>query len=230
MRAPLSIIIPTLNSADTLGACSAALFEGLDSGLIRELIASDGGSDDGTEELANDLGSIFISGKPGRGGQLRRGAEAAAGEWFLFLHADTLLSAGWSGAAQYHMTEHPDRAACFRLGFRVPSLPARTVAAWANLRTKLFDLPYGDQGLLISADEYTKIGGFPDTPLMEDVAIARARTSRTRILTSRAVTSAEKYETNGWLRQSFRNFWTLSQYLAGASPERLAHHYRRKNR
>ncbi|MBT3532385.1 MAG: glycosyltransferase, partial [Rhodospirillaceae bacterium] len=91
----ISIVIPTLNAAATLPATLAALAPGRDSGLIEEILISDGGSTDGTIEVAQAAGAQVIAGPPGRGGQLQRGAVAAAGEWLLFLHGDTVLDSEW---------------------------------------------------------------------------------------------------------------------------------------
>lgn len=227
MRAPISVIIPTLNAAPALGDCVASLFEGLNAGMIYELILSDGGSDDDTADMAEGLGARLITGKPGRGGQLGRAADQAGAEWLLFLHADTRLLAGWSDRVLEHIATHPDQAACFRLSFDAPGLPARWVAGWANLRTRLFHLPYGDQGLLISRALYDRIGGYQDVPLMEDVLIARALWPNLRLLSSVAETSAAKYRKRGWSRQGARNLWTLARFLAGADPVKLARSYRR---
>ena len=76
--------MPTLNAADQLPASLACLMEGLESGLVRELVISDGGSTDATTAIADDLGAVLVTGAPGRGGQLKRGAQAAAGDWMLF--------------------------------------------------------------------------------------------------------------------------------------------------
>ncbi len=227
MRASLSIIIPTLNNADILGPRIEALFEGLDCGLVRELVLSDGGSEDDIKTLAEGLGARFVQGVAGRGGQLGRGAAAANGAWFLFLHADTHLEAGWSRVVMRQIEQHPDRAAAFRLAFDMPGFAPRFVAGWANIRSLIFALPYGDQGLLISRQLYDRIGGFPDIPLMEDVAISRALGRRLCLLQSRAVTSGQKYAQSGWFRKGARNLWTLARYFMGVSPQHLAIGYRR---
>lgn len=226
MRAPVSVIIPTLNAAEELGSTVACLFEGLDEGLVRELVLSDGGSGDGVERIADDLGAHLITGPAGRGGQLRRGAEVASGEWLLFLHADTHLAPGWSGEVLKHLQRSPDKAACFRLAFRATGLAPRIVAGWANFRTAVFGLPYGDQGLLISRTMYDAVGRYPDSPLMEDVAIARALRGKICRLRSIAATSAAKYQAQGWVLRGARNLWTLMRYFLGVSPERLARRYR----
>ncbi len=229
MPAPLSVIIPTLNAATLIGPTLAALSEGLSEGLVAELIIVDGGSEggagdnsgDGIGEIADAIGARFLLAPKGRGPQLAAGAKVARAGWFLFLHADTILPGNWTAAIRAHIRTHPEAAGYFDLAFDEPGLPARLTAGWANLRTRLFRLPYGDQALLISRPLYTSIGGFPDLPVMEDVAIARALKSRLRPLGLTVTTSAEKYRRNGWLAQGTRNLAALCRYLAtGALPRR----------
>lgn len=222
MAAPISVIIPTLNAQADISACLAALMEGLDSGLIAELVISDGGSTDDTTVLGEAWGGETITGPPSRGGQLSRGCAAAGGMWYLVLHADTVLEPGWSGAVAAHLAQN--NAGYFNLRF---DRGGRFVSGWANLRARLFGLPYGDQGLLIRRDLYDKVGGYPDQLLMEDVAIARALRGQLVRLDAVAVTSAAKYREQGWVRRGARNLWTLLRYFAGTSPEALAKSYQR---
>ncbi|WP_082688615.1 TIGR04283 family arsenosugar biosynthesis glycosyltransferase [Ruegeria marisrubri] len=225
MPAPISIVIPTLNAGDSLPETLAALFEGLQAGLIRELVLSDGGSADHTMKIAEEAGAVVVFGPASRGGQLRRGCAEAKGDWLLVLHADTVLEPGWSEAVAAHL-EAGQQPAAFRLGFRASGFWPGWVAGWANLRSRLFGLPYGDQGLLVPRAVYDAAGGYPDIPLMEDVALVRAL-PRVALLRPRALTSADRYLRAGWLRRGARNLWTLLRYLLGADPERLARDYRR---
>ena len=101
------------------------------------------------------------------------------------------------------------------------------VAAWANLRSRLFGLPYGDQGLLASRALYDQVGGFADIPLMEDVAMARALRGRMRGVRCRIETGAERYLAQGWVRRGARNLWTLVRYFGGVAPEKLVKGYQK---
>ena len=222
MPAPLAVIIPTLNAGQTLPGCLAALMEGVDAGLIAELIVSDGGSCVDTLAQADAWGAHIITGPASRGGQLQRGCAQARAAWFLVLHADTVLSPGWTNAVGAHLDTQ--KAAYFQLRF---DRGGRAVAAWANIRARVFGLPFGDQGLLIPRALYADVEGYADIPLMEDVAMVRARKGHLVALDARAITSSAKFRRQGWIRRGARNLWTQARYFAGANVAQLARHYRR---
>lgn len=223
MSAPLSVIIPTLNSAQTLGPCLGSLSEALGEGLLAEVIFADGGSSDDTVVIAEEIGAQLLPSSRGRGTQMAAGAGIARGEWLLFLHSDSVLQAGWQGVVRAHMRQ--EKAGYFRLAFDDASLPALIVSSWGNIRARLFGLPYGDQGLLISRELYNEVGGFCHIPLMEDVAMAKALHGRLAPLPASIVTSADKYRAQGWARRSVKNGWLLLRYKLGVSPTKLAREY-----
>jgi len=196
MPAPISIIIPAKEAAAELPGCLSALFAGVEAGLVREVIVSSVPSNEvETRRVAEDAGAIWLEGDEGRGVQLKAGAEAARGDWLLFVHADTWLSREWTEAAAAHLAETPDKAGAFKLAFRSHARRARIVEALTNWRARTFGLPYGDQGLLISRVLYDEIGGFDAVPLMEDVMIVRKiGKARMTVLDARAATSGEKQE------------------------------------
>lgn len=200
---------------------------GLESGLIREVILVDGGSDDQTRRIAEGTGAtVLTSPQKGRAAQLRHGAENARGDWLLFLHADTALSRDWAERSQAHIVERPQHAAVFALAYRSDAPMAKTVARRANWRARTLGLPYGDQGLLVSRKLYDQVGGFPEVPLMEDVKIVQAiGKKRLNFLSAEARTDASKYERDGWRKRGWNNAWLITRYLLGASPEKLAKAY-----
>ncbi len=227
----ISVVIPTLNAEARLAECLDALVRAAMSGLIKEVIVVDGGSVDASPEIADAFGATLLTAPAGRGGQLKTGGEAAKGGWLLFLHADTILEEGWEREAGAFMKEGDARAAVFTLRFDAEGLAPKLVAAGAMARTRLLSSPYGDQGLLISRALYQAIGGYKPMPLFEDVDIIR-RLVRAKgrkalhVLDARAVTSAERYERDGYLRRILKNFWHLMRFHLGAAPETLAKSYR----
>ncbi|MDX2234626.1 MAG: TIGR04283 family arsenosugar biosynthesis glycosyltransferase [Hyphomonadaceae bacterium] len=221
-------MIPTLNAAAHLPRALAPLVPAVADGLVRELVISDGGSTDATLTMADDVGARIVRGPAGRGRQLIAGAAAARAPWLLFLHADTALDDGWQReAARFIDTARTHRrAAAFRFAFDDDAPAARRAAWWVALRCRLLALPYGDQGLLIARAFYDELGGYADLPLMEDVDIVR-RIGRARLalLTTRAVTSADKYRRDGYARRARRNLVLVGRYLLGADPADLARRY-----
>ena len=224
MRAPISVIIPTLNAQDSLPSLLSSLYEGAEASLICEVIVSDGGSSDETCKIADQSGAAIVKGHASRGGQVARACSTAQGNWLLILHADCILPKGWSDIVRSRLA-NKQIAFFFKLGFKSTHLMARVTENWANLRSMLLGLPYGDQGLLISKQQLTSMGGYPDQPLMEDVAIALKLKRHMRMLPVTVLTSALAYEKNGWLRRGAQNLFYLFRYLRGASPEELSKSY-----
>ncbi len=213
----VSIIIPTLNAAEGLRRSLPPLAEFGVLDLIREVILADGGSADETAEIAEAAGAVLVPAEQGRGAQFATGAEAARGDWLLFLHADTVLQPGWDAAVRTFIGDsaNADRAGCFRFALDVSRPAARRIAWLANKRSRVLGLPYGDQGLLISRDFYRRLGGFKPIPLMEDVDLVR-RIGRRRLvmLDALAITSDERYRRGGfWLRPMRNQFCLLLWFL-----------------
>lgn len=223
---PVSALIPTLNAATSLPATLIAL-----RGSVAEIIIADGGSADGTPEIAQEHGARVIAADRGRGVQLRAAAEAATQPWMLALHADTKPGPGWQAAIADFIArpEAGQKAGYFRFVLDDPAPEARRLEAMVAWRCRWLALPYGDQGLLIGRDFYQALGGYEAIPLMEDVALIR-RIGRTRLVALQAdfITSAEKWQRDGWYARSARNLFCLSLWFAGVAPKRIAGFYARR--
>lgn len=222
----LSVVIPTLNEAARIGPRLDAIAA---AEVVGEVIVSDGGSADGTREIASRKGVRILGGPAGRGAQMAAGAVAATGNWLLFLHADTEPGPGWATVVKRFMAD-PDnryRAGYFRFALDDPAPAARRLEWLVRQRCRLLSLPYGDQGLLISADYYERLGGFQPIPLMEDVALVR-RMPRHRLveLPAVAITSAVRYQQGGYIARPARNLLCLVLYFLGMPPSALVDLYR----
>ena len=220
----LSVIIPVLNAGQVLGPTLEAV-AAAGRQLPCETIVVDGGSTDDSLQIATGHGAIVLNSARGRGIQLAAGAAAAAGDWFFFLHADTRPQEGWISALRKFMNNGDNRRRAAVLRFRLDdgAFAARLIERAVAVRSGLFRLPYGDQGLLIGRTFYEEIGGYARIPLMEDVDIVR-RIGRRRlsVLNAQALTSADRYRRDGYLLRPLRNLMCLALYRAGVSPRTIS--------
>ena len=229
----ISIIIPTLNAEQYLPATLSALVPGAVEGLVREVIAVDGGSTDRTQKIIDHAGAEFVPSAPGRGRQLHDGAKRARSQWLLFLHADTVLEDSWVREAIrfMHAVDSGARApaaAAFRFQLDDRGICPRSLERLVSLRCRVLRLPYGDQGLLIPRRLYNDIGGYRDMPIMEDVDfVRRLGRARVELLQSWATTSAARYQHDGYFVRSLRNQMCLALYGAGLPPSKIVKLYGR---
>ena len=213
----MSCVIPTLNAAATLAATLAAL------GTVGEVLVVDGGSTDATVAVARAAGVRVVAAEPGRGRQMAAGIAVCRRAWILLLHADTVLASGWEIAAARHMTGHT--AGYFRFRLNTTRNEGRTLERAVAWRCRVLGLPYGDQGLLLPRALLDQVGGVRPLPLMEDVDLVRRLHGRLRPIGADAVTSAAKWEREGYRLRSARNLLCLSLYFAGVSPRLIRRVY-----
>lgn len=203
-----------MNAGTTLAATLAAL----QGELSIAIAVCDGGSTDDTVAIARQAGATVVTAPAGRGGQLAAGANVGDASWILFLHADTVLAPGWANTVRAFTSRRTNigKAGYFRLRFDSADPRARRVEQLAAWRSRRLGLPYGDQGLLIARALYEYLGGFQPLPLMEDVALVR-RVGRKNLvpLDAEAVTSAARYERDGWRMRPLRNLSCLALYFTG---------------
>jgi rSAM/selenodomain-associated transferase 2 len=217
-----SVIIPTLNEAD----CLTQTLRSVRAENPHETIVVDGGSSDATCELAREADHL-LQGPRGRAAQMNQGAAHATGDVLLFLHADCTLEPGALGAAEHCLRRRGVAAGCFRMSVTAPGGIYRLIDACAAARVRLTGLIYGDQGLFVERRRFERIGGFPPVRLMEDVFLSKTlrREGRVVVAPRRIFVSPRRWQRQGVIRQTLRN-WTLTALAAGGvHPDRLAAFY-----
>jgi rSAM/selenodomain-associated transferase 2 len=219
----ISVIIPTLNEEHQLAATVASAR----SSAVCEIIIADGGSSDGTVHCARTSAERVVTVPRGRAMQMNAGAAVARGDVLLFLHADTRLPAQFAAAILDGLADEQ----CVGGRFDVHLMPSSPLL-WLtgelmNIRSRLSGIATGDQTIFVRRDVFHRIGGFPEIPLMEDIAFTRAlkRHGRTVCLRQRVVTSSRRWRANGIVRTVLL-MWSLRLlYFCGVSPQRLQHWY-----
>ena len=219
----ISVIIPVLDEEKTIAATLGAL----SAHQPHEIIVVDGGSRDRSREISQQLGAQIFTSEPGRGRQMNFGARCATGDVLLFLHADTRLP----DSAFKDIVDALSDARCLGGRFDVELEGShwllKFIGALINYRSRATKVGTGDQAIFVRRAVFAQLGGYPDIPLMEDIALCRAlkRLGRVACLRSRVVTSARRWERDGVWRTILR-MWTLKLlYLAGVSPARLKQFY-----
>ena len=227
MNPQISVIIPALDEAEVIGLALSTVVETPEI----ELIVVDGGSQDATAEIARSYGARVLTSPPGRARQMNAGAKVAAGECLLFLHADTRLPAQFAGEVRRILAVPGVIAGAFELRIDGTGWGLRLVERAANLRSRLLQLPYGDQGLFLRAAQFHALGGYPEIAFMEDFELLRRlrRLGKIGIAPQSVLTSARRWESLGVLRAMLLNQFFLLAYLLGTPPRHIAHWYYRRS-
>ncbi|HKA39584.1 MAG TPA: TIGR04283 family arsenosugar biosynthesis glycosyltransferase [Burkholderiales bacterium] len=223
----LSIIVPCLNEADGIAATLVALAPMRARGA--EVIVVDGGSRDATVAQAGPLADAVISAPRGRALQMNAGAARARGEILLFLHADTLLPEAADALIVDGLQRSRRGWGRFDVAIASRNPLLRVVAALMNVRSRVTGIATGDQAIFVTRSLFTAAGGYPDIPLMEDVALsARLKHFGPPLcLRHRLTTSGRRWERNGVLRTILLMWRLRLAYRLGADPRKLAVRYDR---
>jgi len=221
----IGVVIPALNEAQHLPGLLSDL-RWLACAVPVDVVVADGGSSDATAGATAQGGARLVATSRGRAQQLNAGAAAVRGDWLLFLHADSRLPPAARRALLAALVDEPDLdAAVFRFAIDLMGPGKRFIELGQALRQRLYQLPYGDQGLLIRRELFRAVGGYADLPIMEDVALIRALRRRgvaIRTLPAALVTSGRRYRAHGVVRTWLVNVALISLYLIGVPARRLA--------
>jgi rSAM/selenodomain-associated transferase 2 len=219
----LTIVIPVLNEASIIAAALDALAPLRARGA--EIIIADGGSDDGTPDLAQPLADQVIAAPRIRGATMNAGAALGSGDALLFLHADTALPEGAERLIDAALTSRVWGRFDVRIAGRHKVLAI--IAHMINLRSRMTGVASGDQAIFVTREAFLAVGGFPNLPLMEDIAISRRlkRLCQPFCIGAPVVTSGRRWEQNGVFRTILLMWRLRLAYYLGAEPARLASRY-----
>jgi rSAM/selenodomain-associated transferase 2 len=225
----VTIVIPVLHDTAAL----TSLLPTLPDDPSVQLVVVDGGGEHGPawDALRARHPAVEWIGAPrGRAVQMNTGATRAVGRWLVFLHADTRLGAGWLDVLR-RLDDRPSIVGgSFRFALDSRARWARWIECGVRLRVRLFDLAYGDQALFVRRDVFETLKGYAELPLMEDVDFIRrlGRQGRLEHTGVPALTSARRWERDGWIRRTVENGTLILLFLAGWPPDSLARRYHRR--
>lgn len=221
----VSVVIPALNEEQLLAAAIASAW----AAGAAEVVVADGGSHDRTREIAEADGGLVVTGRRGRAAQQNAGAERAAGDVLLFLHADNRLGSDAIQQVSDALSKSGAWGGVFWQQIEAPGALYRALEYGNAWRVRWRGLPYGDQGIFIRREVFRELGGFPELPLMEDLVLMRQLRRRAwpLLLPGPVYVHPRRWQRHGIVRQTLRNWLLVTAWRLGVSPERLAAHYRR---
>ena len=221
----LSIIIPVLNEAERIAVALIALQPLRERGT--EILVVDGGSTDGTDEIAKQGADHVVHAPRGRASQQNVGAQNALGDVFLFLHCDTQLPLDADTLIADAIDKNNAQWGRFDVCFDTHSTMLSVVAMMMNARSRLTGIATGDQCLFVRREAFVAAGGFPALALMEDVALSALlrQQSAPVCLRNTVITSARRWQNKGIWRTIFLMWWLRAAYALGVPPARLARWY-----
>ena len=223
-----SIIVPVFHEGEKVNELIGHLHH-LDPEKNLEIIIVDGSLERDTLKAINSNHVIKISSEKGRAKQMNIGASAAKGEILIFLHADTELPIQALKKINTLLEQKGYVGGAFDLGIKSDKFVFRVIEVLASLRSRLNKIPFGDQAIFIRREYFNAIGGYKEIPLMEDVELMRRikkSGSKTWIFHDRVMTSPRRWEMEGVIYCTLRN-WTLQTlYFLGVSPDKLIRYYK----
>ena len=229
MHTDLSIIIPVLNESRNIRSAIDRILRQPFSGTL-EIIVVDGDADGSTVSSVKDLPhTTGMISRPGRACQMNSGAEAAGGRVLCFLHCDTILPDNGLNTVMTTMFDPSIDVGAFDMSIDAGGFGFRMIEKTACLRSRLTRIPYGDQAVFFRASYFFELGRFKDIPIMEDVELmqrVKSNRGRLHILKEPVLTSARRWQAEGRLYTTLRNWAIRILYACGVSPDRLAKFYK----
>jgi rSAM/selenodomain-associated transferase 2/rSAM/selenodomain-associated transferase 1 len=223
-KLPITVVIPTYNEEAVIGFTIEHLSQNADV----EIIVADGGSRDATREIASEAGAVVLNVPGRRAEQQNAGAARATGRLLFFLHADTLPPDGYADLIRGALDNPSTVAGTFRFKTDGSGISMRLVEHLTNIRSSVFQFPYGDQGLFMEKRVFEEMGGFSPLPIMEDFELVRRLRRRGRIVTlnNPAVTSARRWVRLGVVRTTLINQTMIAGFYGKVPIPALERFYR----
>ena len=220
----ISIIIPVLNEAEIIQETIKRLQVNSDV----EIIVVDGGSKDKTVEIVKQSNiKLVISKQAGRSNQMNYGAAIAKGDILLFLHADTQLPPNYPQLIKQTLSQPNVIAGAFELAIDSPQKSLRVIETLVNWRSRFLSLPYGDQALFLKQKTFSKVGGFPNLPIMEDFELIEKLKHQGKIalVAAKVITSPRRWQKLGVFKTTAINQLIILGYYLGIPPIKLQQFY-----
>ncbi|NLY86135.1 MAG: glycosyltransferase family 2 protein [Tissierellia bacterium] len=221
----ISIIIPVYNEASTIKQLMDNLEYFRDKS---EIIFVDGGSSDNTKSIIEKRYRVVVSPKKGRASQMNYGASLSGGDILFFLHADSHLSP--DALERIHeVMEKGYKAGCFKIKFDSRSIIMKICGFMSNLRVRLRNIAFGDQGIFIDRKYFYGLGGYREIPLMEDYQLSmdiKADGEKIALARAKIITSERRFVKNGRLRTMARMQRLQYMYRKGEDIEKIASLYK----
>ncbi len=224
----ISIVIPAIHEEGSINEAIGRI-RALPLGSSAEIVVVDGSPDAGTAKAVRDTAVRCLTTPRGRGRQMNEGAAVATGDVLLFLHADTSLPPDGLRSIATMMRGDYFSAAAFDLAIDSRGAAFRIIERVASIRSRLTGIPYGDQAIFVRRDCFSALGGFGDIPIMEDVDLMRRikkKGGRIGFIDEKVKTSARRWQREGIVRCTCRNWAIMLLYLLGTPPASLAKWYR----
>jgi len=221
----VSVVIPAINEVDVI---EKAVVSANQAGA-HEVIVVDGGSADGTLEAAAELDCRVIRSSPGRAKQQNTGAAASSGDVLVFQHADAWLDEHVVKQVQDAASDKTPLFGVFRQRIEADGVKFRLLERGNVWRAKWLGVVHGDQGIVVTADLFREVGGFPDVPFLEDIQLGRALRRRCWpvLLDGPLHASARRWLNKGVIRQTLTNWFIVALHFIGFSPQWLSRFYPR---
>jgi len=209
----ISAIVPALNESDNIQNCIETLKQ---EKAIFEIVVADGGSVDGTQEIAKNSGAAVIPTEKGRGRQIKSAIDYCKGDIILIVHADCFIQNNATSTIISELNSKPEYVGgAVEMHYAESSAASRFLAFLNNARSRWTGISFGDQAQFFRKEALDLIGGYPDLMLMEDVELSMRlkEIAPLCLIPAGVVVSKRRWTSTGFWSNSLRVVWLCLSYL-----------------